>query len=77
MLIKQYLANPPILMLPILGKPLILYISTTNMLLGILLAQENHNNKERAIYYLSQTLVSYEMNYSVIEKACLTIVFAS
>ena len=27
--IKQYLANPPILMPPILGKPLILYVSAT------------------------------------------------
>ncbi|WP_044909231.1 RNase H-like domain-containing protein, partial [[Clostridium] innocuum] len=45
--------------------------------LGALLAQEDQNNKERAIYYISRTLVSYEMNYSTIEKACLAVVFAS
>ena len=33
--------------------------------------------KERAIYYISCTLVSYELNYTSIEKACLTLVFAS
>lgn len=59
------------------GKPLILYIFTTNSSLGILLAQEDNNNKEWAIYYLSRILISYELNYNIIEKYCLGIVFAS
>ena len=62
---------------PIIGKPLILYISTTDTALGALLAQEDQNNKERAIYYISRTLVSYEAKYSVIEKAFLVVVFTS
>ena len=62
---------------PIAGKPLILYISVTDAALGALLAQEDQNNKERAIYYISRTLVSYETKYSVIEKACVAVVFAS
>ena len=62
---------------PIYGKPLILYISMTKTSLGILLAQEDNNNKEQAIYYLSHTLISYEMNYSINEKACLAVVFTS
>ena len=62
---------------PIYGKPLILYISAIDTSLGILVAQEDNNNKERAIYYLSCTLISYEMNYSIIEKSFLEVVFAS
>ena len=62
---------------PIHGKPLLLYISATDTSLGILLAQEDNDNKERAIYYLSRTLVSYEKNYRIIEKSCLVVVFAS
>ena len=62
---------------PIYGKPLILYILATETSLGILLAQEDNNNKERAISYLSHTLISYKMNYNIIEKACLAVVFAS
>ena len=75
--IKGYLAKPPVLMPPIPGKPLILYISATVASLGALLTQSDETGKEHAIYYLSQTLVSYEMNYTSIEKACLALVFAS
>ena len=62
---------------PIPGKPLILYISATDTSLGALLAQLDENGKERAIYYISRTLVSYEINYNSIEKSCLAVVFAS
>jgi hypothetical protein len=37
--IKQYLMNPPVFVPPTLGEPLILYISTTKVSLGVLLAQ--------------------------------------
>ena len=62
---------------PILGKPLILYISATDTSLGAFLAQLDENGKERVIYYISRTLVSYEVNYNNIEKSCLAVVFAS
>lgn len=58
--IKKYLVNPPILIPSIPWKFLILYISTTDTSLGVLLAQEDQNNKMRYIYYISRTLVSYE-----------------
>lgn len=32
--------------------------------------------KEKSIYYLSPTLISYEINHPQIEKACLAVVFA-
>ena len=47
------------------------------MALGALLAQLDDVGKERAIYYISQTLVGYELNYTPIEKACLALVFAT
>ena len=64
-------------MSPIYGKPLILYISLMESSLYILLAQEDNDNKELAIYYLSHKLISYEMNYNIIEKSSLAIVFTS
>ncbi|XP_074290818.1 uncharacterized protein LOC141617523 [Silene latifolia] len=39
-------------------------------------AQEIEDHKERALYYLSRTLVGAELNYAPIEKICLALVFA-
>ena len=52
---------------PILGKPFLLYISTIDIALGALLAQNDEQGREHAIYYISQTLVGYELNYSLIK----------
>ena len=74
--IKRYLLNPPVLGASILRKPLVLYIAAQEKSLGALIAQENENGKERALYYLSQTLNGTELNYSPIEKVCLALFFA-
>ncbi|XP_074299474.1 uncharacterized protein LOC141630583 [Silene latifolia] len=39
-------------------------------------AQEIEDRKEKALYYLSRTLVGAELNYLPIEKICLALVFA-
>ena len=41
-----------------------------------MLAQENDEEKENALYYLSRTLNGAELNYSPIEKICLALMFA-
>ena len=53
-----------------------LYIAAEEKSLGALMAQENKEGKERALYYLSQTLNGVELNYSPIEKMCLALFFA-
>ena len=73
--IKEYLLKPPVLMAPIKGKPLILYIAALERSLGAMLAQNNEEGKENALYYLSRTLVGAEQNYTPIEKVCLALVF--
>ena len=52
-----------------------LYIAAQEKSLGALMAQENKEGKERALYYLSQTLNDDELNYSPIEKMCLALFF--
>ncbi|XP_019235995.1 PREDICTED: uncharacterized protein LOC109216306 [Nicotiana attenuata] len=59
-----------------LGKPLILYIAAQERSLGALLAQENEEGKEQALYYLSRTLIGAEMNYTPVEKICLALLYA-
>ena len=68
--------NPPVLGAPIPGKPLVLYIAAQEKSLGALMVQENEKGKERALYYLSRTLNGAELNYSPVEKMCLTLFLA-
>ncbi|KAG9453935.1 hypothetical protein H6P81_006839 [Aristolochia fimbriata] len=74
--IKAYLTKPPVLIAPIVDKPLLLYIAAQEKSVGALLAQCDEDNKERSLYYLSRTLVGAEFNYTPIEKSCLALIFA-
>ncbi|XP_047314611.1 uncharacterized mitochondrial protein AtMg00860-like [Impatiens glandulifera] len=57
--VKAYLQSPPILMFPRPGVPLILYLTVTESSMGSMLAQENENKEEVAIYYLSKRMTGY------------------
>ncbi|XP_050121406.1 uncharacterized protein LOC126599102 [Malus sylvestris] len=58
--IKAYLTSPPVLVPPQKGKPLKLYISTSEKSIESLLAQTNEGRKEQAVYYLSRILTKVE-----------------
>ncbi|KAL0445388.1 UNVERIFIED_CONTAM: hypothetical protein Slati_2261500 [Sesamum latifolium] len=74
--IKSYLMKPPVLVAPIHGCPLILYVAVQERSVGILLAQKNDEGKKNALYYLSRTMTPNELKYSPIEKLCLALIFA-
>ena len=73
--IKSYLMKPPVLAAPIPGRPLILYIAAQERSVGALLAQENDDGKENALYYLSRMMTPNEVKYSPIMKLCVALVF--
>ncbi|CAN6693572.1 unnamed protein product [Malus baccata var. baccata] len=75
--IKVSLTSPPVLVPPQRGKPLKLYISAAEESIGCLLAQDNDAGREQAIFYLSRNLSHPEINYSAVEKLCLTVFFAA
>jgi hypothetical protein len=75
--IKQYLTTPPMLIPPREGKPLKLYISATQESIGSLLAQDNEDGHEQAIFYLSRILNPIECRYSTIEKLYLALYFST
>ncbi|XP_023922053.1 uncharacterized protein LOC112033513 [Quercus suber] len=75
-LIKKYLLHPPILMPPQHGKPLLLDLSIIGDAVGSMLAQEDNDKDERAIYYLSKRFHDYETRYTPIEKSCLALLWA-
>ncbi|KAJ8649213.1 hypothetical protein MRB53_002236 [Persea americana] len=62
--IKSYLTKPPVLAGPRIGNQFILYARALDHSLGALLAQENDEGKEAALYYLSRMLVGAEHRYS-------------
>ena len=76
--VKEYLTNPPVLVLPIQGKPLILYLTVHERSMGCVLGQHDKTRrKEQAIYYLSKKFTDYESRYSLLEKMCCTLAWTA
>ena len=74
--IKECLLSPLVLVPPTPGRPLLLYLSVSDIALGCMLAQLDDSGKERAIYYLSKRMLEYECKYIMIELLCLALVWA-
>ena len=69
--VKEYLTNPPVLVPPIQGKPLILYLTVHEKSMGCVLGQHDETgHKEQAIYDMSNKFMDYESRYSSLEKMC-------
>lgn len=47
------------------------------MELGALLAQTDEIGKDHAIYYISRTLIGYELKYTPIKRVCLALLFST
>ncbi|KAL6321720.1 hypothetical protein AAG906_031232 [Vitis piasezkii] len=75
--IREYLLSLPVLVPPTPGRPLLLYLSVSNIALGCMLAQLDDSGKERAIYYLSKRMLDYETRYVMIEHFCLALFWAT
>ncbi|KAH7852233.1 hypothetical protein Vadar_022301 [Vaccinium darrowii] len=75
--IKNYLQNPSVLMPPIPGQPLIMYLSVTPSAMGCMLAQEGECGSEKAVYYISKKMAGYEERYTSLEKVCWAFIWAS
>ena len=76
--IKQRLMNPPVLMPPVPGRPLILYMTILDESMGCMLGQNYESGKrECTVYYLSKKFTACEMNYSLLERTCCALVWAS
>jgi hypothetical protein len=62
---------------PTAGKSLRLYLASNSQAIGALVAQEDDNGIEQPVYYVSRGLKDTETRYSVAERACLALVYAS
>ena len=58
-IIKEYLREPPILLPPIEGRPLIMYLTVLDKSMGCILGQqEETGKKECSIYHLNKSLLT-------------------
>ena len=70
--------SPPVLMPPVPRRPLILYVTILDESMGCMLGQHDESGKrERVVYYLSKKFMTCEMNYSLLERTCCALVWAS
>ena len=58
--------NSPVLQPPRTGKPLIFYLALEEDAIGAMVAQENEDGIEHAVYYLSKKLMPYEAKYDIV-----------
>ena len=58
-------------------RPLLLYLSVSDVALGCMIAQLDDFGRERAIYYLSKRMLEYETRYIMIERFCLALVWTT
>ena len=75
--IKECLLSPPVLVPPTSRRPLLLYLSVSDIDLGCMLAQLDDSGKEQAIYYMSKRMLEYECKYIMIDRLCLALVWAT
>jgi len=72
--LKEVLTSTPILHHPIWGEPFELMCDAYNFAVGVVLGQ-CVDKKPHVIYYANHTLNDVQLNYSVIEKEFLVIIF--
>nr|XP_019069516.1 uncharacterized protein LOC109120307 [Solanum lycopersicum] len=72
--IKSYLSNPPLLVPPREGSPLLLYLSVSDSAFGCVLGQHDETGKkEKVIYYISKKFTPYESRYTLLERTCCAV----
>ena len=73
--LKTLLTSEPILRIPDLSKPFVVQADASQFSIGAVLMQQ-HDGILLPCYYASRKLLDREVQYAIIEKECLAIVFA-
>jgi hypothetical protein len=72
--LKKYLVLAPLLKPLDYNRDYFLYITVYEDMIGMVLVQEVDEIHEHVVYYLSQTLLGPELNYTHVEKLALAVV---
>ena len=62
---------------PVLAAPFVLQVDASNVWAAAALLQEDENGVDRPVSYFSRKFNRYQLNYSVIEKEALALVWAT
>ena len=77
MAIKQYLTKPPILASPGVGDTLYLYLVVSKASVSAALFKEYENQKQRPIFFVSNSLSKEKTRYTLLEQAALALCVAA
>jgi hypothetical protein len=75
--LRTCLTTKPVVIYPDFTKPFILHTDASDYAIGAVLAQLDETKKEHVIAYASRILNEAERNYTVTEKECLAIIWAT
>ena len=73
MVIKQYLAEPPVLTSPKAGETLFVYLAVSDVAVSATLFKENADGRQRLVFFVSKSLADAETRYSHLEQAALAL----
>ena len=74
--LKEYLSKPPLLLKPVEGELLYLYLAVTEYAISGALVREK-DKVQWSVYYINKRLVDAEIRYPEMEKLALTLVIAT
>ena len=75
--IKQYLAEPPILVILDTGETLFIYLVVLDIPVSATLFKENEDGKQRHVFFFSKSLADAETRYNHLEQAALALRIAA
>ncbi len=74
--VKSLLTVSPVLVAPMLDKAFKLQVDSSNVGAGAVLLQTSEDEVDYVVGYFSKKFNSYQLNYSVIEKEALALIWA-
>ena len=75
--LRSALVSPPILAFPNFDKPFIVSTDASGVGIGCILKQHDNDGRERVVAYASRVLTEIERRYSITERECLALRYAS
>jgi hypothetical protein len=75
--LRKCLTTHPIVVYPNFNKPFFLHTDASNYAIGAVLVQKDDKGHDRVIAYASRVLNPAESNYTVTEKECLAVIWAT